>query len=103
MLQKNQSIYPTLARIALDILPIPASSVACKQLFSQGKLIATDHRSRLGLDLFKKTQLMKFAWQKVVSDWATFNSVQVEEVELEDYKQLLKLDNEFSRWALSDY
>ena len=35
-------LYPTLARIALDVLPSQASSVPCEQLFSGTKQIATD-------------------------------------------------------------
>jgi hypothetical protein len=40
-LQDNCHLYPTLGRIALDVLPIQASSVPCKHLFSAGKHIAT--------------------------------------------------------------
>ena len=66
--QINQHLYPTLARIALDVLPSQASSVPCERLFSNGKLIATDHRARLGSDRFEELQIVKSAWKDVVVD-----------------------------------
>ncbi|KZT31286.1 hypothetical protein SISSUDRAFT_959356, partial [Sistotremastrum suecicum HHB10207 ss-3] len=56
--------YPTLARIALDVLPVQASSVACERLFSAGRLITTHTRSRLDSEVFEKLQLLKSFWRK---------------------------------------
>ncbi|KAL9230868.1 hypothetical protein vseg_006162 [Gypsophila vaccaria] len=39
--------YPTLQRIARDILAIPASTVASESAFSMGGRVVTPHRSRL--------------------------------------------------------
>ncbi|TVU48891.1 hypothetical protein EJB05_00173, partial [Eragrostis curvula] len=43
----NSSKYPILARIARDVLAIPASSVASEAAFSTGKRIISDDRSSL--------------------------------------------------------
>ncbi|EKM48247.1 uncharacterized protein PHACADRAFT_70898, partial [Phanerochaete carnosa HHB-10118-sp] len=52
--------YPTLARMALDILGIPASSVSCERLFSRAKLVNTDRRSSLGSDIFEALEALNF-------------------------------------------
>ena len=84
-------MYPTLARIALDVLPSQASSVPCEQLFSGTKQIADERRSWLGDTVFKELALMKSAWGPELYDFVAWNAAQVEEVML-DYEQLL-LDN----------
>ncbi|KZS86737.1 hypothetical protein SISNIDRAFT_396314, partial [Sistotremastrum niveocremeum HHB9708] len=61
-------------RIALDILPRQATSVASERLFSSVKLTAADNRSRLGCELFEKIQILKSVWKKEVDDWAAINS-----------------------------
>jgi hypothetical protein len=90
-------VYPNLARIALDILPIPASSVPCERLFSAAKEIADDRRSRLGSKKFEELQLMKFAWRDTIPDLAPQNSNEVEEIVspsiIGEYKALLSDDN----------
>ena len=43
----NSSKYSILARIACDVLAIPASSVASESAFSTGKRIISDFRSSL--------------------------------------------------------
>ena len=40
--QNNAKLFPTLARIALDILPSQVSSVPCEQLFLGTRQIAVD-------------------------------------------------------------
>ena len=35
--QENQTRYPTLFRLAMDILPIQGSAVLCKRVFSSAK------------------------------------------------------------------
>jgi hypothetical protein len=89
-------LYPTLGRIALDILPIPASSVPCERLFSGAKEVADDHRSRLGSKKFEELQLTKSAWRKTIPDFAAWNSNEVEEIVTDiigEYKALLSDDN----------
>ncbi len=67
-------MYPTLARIALDVLPCQASSVPCERLF------------------------MKFAWRQNIVDLAAWNSAQVEEVGLEEYSELLEEEGLAAKW-----
>ena len=73
-LQTHAKVYPTLAKIALDVLPAQASSVPCERLFSAGKEIAVARRSQLGADLFEQLQMLKFAWRKGLVDHAAWNS-----------------------------
>lgn len=82
----QSKVYPTLARIALDILPIPASSVSVERLFSRCKQVSTDCRSRLGPELFEWLQCLSHYWRKDIVDYARSNSAEVEEVELLDYE-----------------
>ena len=67
-------MYPTLARMALDILPIPASSTSCERLFSRAKLASTDRRSRLGVEIFEAIECLNFHWKKSIVDFAKVNS-----------------------------
>jgi hypothetical protein len=93
-IQNNYKHYPTLGRIALDILPIPASSVPCERLFSAAKEVADDRRARLGPMKFEELQVMKFAWRNNIPDLATWNSAFVEEVDqLDEFRGLLDCDN----------
>lgn len=92
--QKHADIYPTLARMAIDILPIPASSVSCERLFSRAKLTSTDRRSRLGPDLFEALECLKYNWKDKVVDYARANAQEVEEVfeDILDYQVLQEQD-----------
>jgi hypothetical protein len=64
----HAKLYPTLAKIALDVLPAQASSVPCEHLFSAGKEIAVVRRVQLGVDRFEQLQVLKFAWRKGLVD-----------------------------------
>ncbi|KAL1948836.1 hypothetical protein VTO73DRAFT_10642 [Trametes versicolor] len=79
------SLYPTLARMALDILPVPASSVSVKQLFLQAKELSTDCRLCLGPDVFEWLECLNYYWCPLIVDYARANSKNVEECELLDY------------------
>ncbi|KZT31579.1 hATC-domain-containing protein, partial [Sistotremastrum suecicum HHB10207 ss-3] len=76
---ENAARYPVLSRIALDVLPVQASSVPCERLFSAAKHIATDQRSRLGTDKFEQLQLLKFAWRGNLVNVAEENALYEEE------------------------
>jgi hypothetical protein len=90
--QDHCQLYPTLARIALDILPLQASSVPCERLFSASKQTADDRRARLGAERFEELQIMKFAWRNTVPDLAAWNSAHVEHVNAEEFGVLLHAD-----------
>jgi hypothetical protein len=90
--QDNCQLYPTLARVALDVLPCQASSVPCERLFSAAKQVAVDRRARLGAQRFEELQLMKFAWCQNLTDLAAWNSGMVEELDLEVFEDMLAVD-----------
>ncbi|KIM58358.1 hypothetical protein SCLCIDRAFT_128426 [Scleroderma citrinum Foug A] len=91
---KHASIYPTLSRIAQDVCAIPASSVPCERLFSAGAEIATDRRSRLGSVRFEELQVLKHAWRNLVVDQAAVNLQDVQEVYMQEYRELYELEEE---------
>src|SRR5690348_7695261 len=78
--QNNCSCFPTLASMALDVLPICASSVACERLFSAALEIATAKRSRLSVEMFEMLQMLKHGWKHTIFDYAAANSNIVETV-----------------------
>ena len=98
VLQNHALLYPTLARIALDILPSQASSVPCERLFSGTKQVATDRRASLGPIIFEELTLLKSAWGPNVYDSAAWNAAQVEEVCLLDFEQMLVDEVDMVEW-----
>jgi hypothetical protein len=93
--QNNAENYPTLACIALDILPCAASSVPTEQAFSGGGITADKRRSRLDVDKFEELQVMKHAWRPHIQDLAAMNSGFIDEVyldEFQEYQNLLHAD-----------
>ncbi|OBS15743.1 hypothetical protein FPOA_13469 [Fusarium poae] len=50
-----------LARMALDVLALPPMSDECERLFSSAKLLLTDHRSRLRMDVIEASECLR-AW-----------------------------------------
>ena len=74
----------------------------CKHLFSAGGETATDRLSRLGAEPFEQLQVLKFAWRTAIVDQAAENSTIVEEVVLEEFRELLRLDDEIADWEHSE-
>ncbi|KAF5378162.1 hypothetical protein D9615_007596 [Tricholomella constricta] len=97
----HAKLYPTLARIALDILPSQASSVPCKRVFSSAKLTATDRRARLGAIIFEELQIMKAVWRPQLIDHAKNNSQEIEVVE-EEFESIFAADEELKGWDQED-
>ena len=87
-------LYPTLAQIALDVLPSQASSVPCERLFSGTKQIATDCRASLGLVVFEEVTITKSAWGPGLGDIVAWNAAQMEEVGNFDFEQMLVDDGD---------
>ena len=93
--KEHSLLHPTLAQIALNILPCQASSVPCERLFSASKQTADNHWASLGAKRFEELQVMKFAWCPKVESRAGRNLEQVEEVDLDDldeYTEMLVVD-----------
>jgi hypothetical protein len=64
-LEKTQQIsYPNLSRLALDILSIPAMSADPERLFSSAKLLISDLRNKLGMDIIEAFECLK-SWYKI--------------------------------------
>ena len=53
--------YPSLARMAFDVLSIPAMSAECERTFSSAKLLITDRRARLKEDIIEASECLR-AW-----------------------------------------
>ena len=56
--------YPNLACMTLNILSIPAMSDEPERLFSSARLVVTDRRNRLGIDLIEALEQLK-SWYKI--------------------------------------
>jgi hypothetical protein len=96
--QDHATLFPTLARMALDILPCQVSSVPCERLFSASKQTADLRRSALGSKRFEELQIMKFAWRSKIQDTAGQNWARVEEVEIGEYSEILEADETSAGW-----
>src|SRR5260370_12871231 len=68
-IQINKAEFPTLCRIALDYLPIQASSVPCERVFSSTKETNTLKRNRIHPVLMEALQTLKFSLKK---EWFNF-------------------------------
>lgn len=90
--QKHAHQYPTIARIALDILPAMASSVPSERLFSSSGNTADDQRSRLGAERFEQAQIMKWHWKEGAVDFARNNQNFVEDVDLSEFQNFFQRD-----------
>ena len=59
--QENQTRYPTLFHLTMDILPIQGSAVSCERVFSSAKETMTMWRNHIGPDLMEALQILKFS------------------------------------------
>ncbi len=86
---ESTGVYPTLSRMALDILPIPAASTGAESLFSRAKEVTTDRRSRLDPEILEQVECLSWHWKGTLADYARINEDTVEVVEgLEEFKFL---------------
>jgi hypothetical protein len=76
--------------------------VPCERLFSSSKQVTTERRSRLGSNRLEQLLVMKSAWMDTIVDWAAINSAAVEEIEMNDFTDLLQADNEAREWDEED-
>src|ERR1700722_2197323 len=76
------------------------TSVPCERLFSEGKEIADDRRSRLGAARFEELQMLKFTWRDFQIDHAALTSSELEELDLDEFEGLLEADIKFSEFDI---
>jgi len=63
-LQAQKTQYPRLYPVAMDYLPIQASSVPCEHVFSSAAETDTKKRNRLAPPLMEALQILKFIYKK---------------------------------------
>jgi hypothetical protein len=51
-------ISPSLSRIALDLLSIPAMTAECERVFSNSKILISDRRNRLKDDIIEASECL---------------------------------------------
>jgi hypothetical protein len=68
-------------RIALDILPVQASSVPCERLFSSSKETCTAHCSQLSGQMLEALQFLKFIFCQEHLDFTSHWSCSANEEE----------------------
>lgn len=56
-------------KVAMDILPIQASSVPCERVFSSSKETCTLRRSRLSPGLLESLQVLKYMYKQLRLDF----------------------------------
>jgi hypothetical protein len=83
ILQVNGATFPTLFQMAMDYLPIQASSVPCERIFSSSAETDTKKRNRISPLLMEALQMLKFHLKKdrlnFVQDWLTMEDQMTED------------------------
>jgi hAT family C-terminal dimerisation region len=73
--QANRTEFPTLFSIAMDYLPIQATSVPCERVFSSAKDTDTAKRNRISPVLMEALQMLKYLLKKerlnFMKGWST--------------------------------
>jgi hAT family C-terminal dimerisation region len=74
----NRAEFPTLYAMAMDYLPVQATSVPCERVFSSAKETDTAKRNRISPVLMEALQLFKFSLKKerlnFTDGWSTSES-----------------------------
>ena len=81
-------MYPTLACMALDILPIAAASVGAESLFSRAKEVSTDRRSWLDPDMFEQIECLKYHWMRSTPDHVRANHEEAEDLYINTFTSM---------------
>jgi hypothetical protein len=77
--QANRMEFPMLFSIAMDYLPIQATSVPCERVFSSAKDTDTAKRNRISPVLMEALQMLKYSLKKeclnFMDGWPTSEAV----------------------------
>ena len=97
MLQANRTTYPTIFAIAMDYLPIQASSVPCERVFSSSVETDTKRRNHISPLMMEALQMLKFQIRKERLDfttgWKTSQDDMIDDNTEEDLLQKVLLAN----------
>ncbi|KIO17968.1 hypothetical protein M407DRAFT_32366 [Tulasnella calospora MUT 4182] len=63
--------FPLLSSVALDVLPVQASSVPCERVFSSAKETTTHRRANLSTELMMALQVLKFIYRQERLDFTS--------------------------------
>ncbi|KDQ07395.1 hypothetical protein BOTBODRAFT_94667, partial [Botryobasidium botryosum FD-172 SS1] len=77
----NRERYPLLFKMAMDYLPIMASSVPCERVFSASAQTDTARHSQISPALLGALQVLKFAFKKACLDFSVQYINHIEELE----------------------
>jgi hypothetical protein len=66
----HKHTFPTIFRIAMDYLPIQASTVPCERIFLSSAETDTKKQNRIRPELIKALQILKFALKKNCLDFS---------------------------------
>ena len=64
IIQEHEQQYPHIFQLAMDIIPIQASSVPCERVFSSGKETMAPRRRRISAKLMEALQILKYSIKK---------------------------------------
>ncbi len=100
-LQSNCLTHPTIFAIAMDYLPIQASLVPCKRVFSLSTKMDMKWRNCINPDLMEVLQVLKFQLKKehlnFMAGWSTKEKQMVDDNLEEDLLETL-LEDSSDNW-----
>jgi hypothetical protein len=57
-------VSPSLSRMALDLLSIPAMTAECERVFSSSKILISDRRNRLKDDIIEASECLNYWYRR---------------------------------------
>ena len=99
----NRTTFPTIFAIAMDYLPIQASSVPCERVFSSSARTDTKQRNRLDNFMMEALQILKFFLRNerasFTEGWRTQEGQMTEDSPEEDLLQMvLRYQDDGQQW-----